>query len=112
MTPILTVVCACAAPAARTTASAVEPMRRFIPFLLLARAPRGGTLSSHTQVVMQLVDVGLQVRIGEPIDHPAVLHDIVAVRDCRGEPEILLHEQNGESARLQRADGPADLLDD
>src|SRR5262245_23652922 len=98
MTPILTVVCACAAagaavPTARTTASAVELMRYFIPLLLLVGAPR--RCCSHSQVVVQLVHVGLQVRIGEPIDHPAVLHDIVAIGDRAGEPEVLLDQQDG-----------------
>ncbi len=42
----------------------------------------------------------------------AVLHDVVAVGDGRGEAEILLDQQDGEALLLQRADGLADLLDD
>src|SRR5262245_61843060 len=92
-TPILTVVCACAVPTVRATASAVELIRYFIPLLLLWARPRRSC--SHSQVLVQLVHVGVQVRIGEPVDHPAVLHHIVAVGDSAGEPEVLLHQQDG-----------------
>src|SRR5262245_65717053 len=117
-TPIFTVVCcACALPAARTTASAVEPMSFFIPLLPVFWPRRGPArcstrCCSHSQIIVELVHVGLQVGIGEPVDHLAVLQDIVAIRDGRGEPEVLLHQQNGKSLRLEGADGPADLLDD
>ena len=54
---------------------------------------------------MQLVQIGVQFGIGELVDDPAVLHDIVAVGDGRGEAEILLDQQDGEALLLQRADG-------
>src|SRR2546421_11316877 len=41
-----------------------------------------------------------------------MFHDVIAVRNRRGEAEILLDEQNGKTLFLQRPDGAADLLDD
>ena len=50
--------------------------------------------------------------VGDHVDHPAMLHHVVAVGDRRGEAEILLHQQHGEAAVLDLADGAADLLHD
>ena len=36
---------------------------------------------------------------GDHVDHAAVLHDVVAVGDGRGEAEVLLDQQDGEAAR-------------
>ena len=61
---------------------------------------------------MQLVHFCGELGIGEGVDDAAVLHDVVAVGDRRGEAEILLDQQNGEALALQLGDGAADLLDD
>ena len=46
------------------------------------------------------------------VDHAAVLHDVVAVGDGRGEVEVLLDQQDGEAALLSvRMTSPM-LLDD
>ena len=41
---------------------------------------------------MELVHVGRELRIRKPVDHLAVLDDVVAVGHRRGEAEILLDE--------------------
>ncbi len=54
----------------------------------------------------------LQLRAGEGVDDPAVLHDKKTVGQGRGEAEILLDQQNREPLPLELGDGAADLLDD
>ena len=49
---------------------------------------------------------------GHRVDHAAVLHHVVAVGDGGGEAEILLDQQDGEAAALERADHLADALHD
>ncbi len=61
---------------------------------------------------MKLADVGVELGIGEAVDDPPVFHDVVAVRNRRGETEILLHQENCEALLLEHPDGLADLLDD
>src|SRR5262245_905992 len=108
ITPILTLMSSArACTAARTTATAVMYKTRFIPFLLL-----NSISGSHTKIVVQLVEVGVQLRAGEAFDHTAILHHIVPVGDGRGEPKVLLNQKDGEATLLQLADGFADLLDD
>src|SRR6266446_4465822 len=69
-------------------------------------------IHSDAEIFVQLVAFGVQFPLGKAFDHTAVLHDIVAVRDRRGEMEILLDQHDGEALRLEGPDGAADLLDD
>ena len=46
---------------------------------------------------MQLLDIGVELGIGELVDDPAIFHHVVAVRNRRGEAEILLDQQDGEA---------------
>src|SRR6478672_10859682 len=39
-----------------------------------------------------------------------MFHDVIAIRDGRGAPEILFHQQNGKALLFERPDGLADLL--
>src|SRR5688572_9351272 len=41
-----------------------------------------------------------------------MFHHVIAVRDGRSEPKILLDQKNGETLLLEQADGLSDLLDD
>src|SRR4051812_38637464 len=107
-TPILTETWACAVPHASSAANANEPSRFFIhilPVFLIAAAP------SDAQIIVKLFDVSVQFAIGERIDHAAIFHDVIAVRNRGGEAEILLDQQDGESLRFQGPDRVADLLD-
>ncbi len=54
----------------------------------------------------------MQLRVREAVDDFAVLDNVVAVRDGRGEPEILLDQKDGETLLLEARDGVADLRDD
>src|SRR5436190_14310678 len=67
---------------------------------------------SDAEISVELVHVRLQLRIREAVDDLAVLDNVVAIRDRRGEAEILLDQEDGETLRLQPRDGLADLLDD
>ena len=49
---------------------------------------------------------------GERIHHAPVLHHVEAVGDCLREAEVLLDEQDGHAARLQRRQHLADALHD
>src|ERR1044072_1090695 len=116
-TPIFTVTCCARAVLyASTTASAAKPKVRFINTLLLPSVSPAMSavlqrLKSHPEIVVELFEVGVQFGVGEPLDHAAVFHDVIAVGDGRGEAEILLNEQDGKTLLLEAADGPADLLD-
>src|SRR5215831_13008512 len=105
MTPILTtpsVYCAKAELLARSAAITIMLRVIFIFFLhvgpaaLRFTAPvprkRGGDsrVRSDAEIFVQLIPVGVQFRLGKAFGHAAMLHDIVAVRDRRGEMEILL----------------------
>ncbi len=61
---------------------------------------------------MQFTEIGFELGIGEPVNDTAILHDVVTIRNRRGEAKILLDEQNCETLLLEQADGLADLLDD
>src|SRR5436190_10823697 len=111
MTPILTVsseICACAASidsvadAVTAAANAAKPPSLMIPLPSV----------SNPEIFVQLVLVLRQFRVAERIHHPAVLDDVMAVRDRRGEAEILFDQQHGKTLCLQRADQIADLLHD
>ena len=54
----------------------------------------------------------VELRVGDHVDDPALLDDIVPVGDGRGEAEVLLDQHDGEALPLQPGDGAADLLDD
>src|ERR1043166_3357183 len=116
MMPILTVTCCAWAPAqaSATPNRAPIPGRASTRFIacLPGSSPAPVTGASHTEIVVQLFDVRVQVGIDEPVDDPSVFHDVVAVRNGLGEAEILLDQEDGESFLLERVDGAADLLDD
>src|SRR6478752_4760148 len=69
-------------------------------------------VKSYPQVIVQLVEVRLELGIGEPIDDATVLDHVIAVRHRRSEAKILLDQEDGEALLLEHADGLADLLDD
>src|SRR5437016_7024409 len=114
ITPILiapSVYWACAEPHPNVMASVARVISRFIWF------PPVGELASrhsgsHAEILVQLIEIGFELGIGKPVDDAAILHDVITIRNCRGEAKILLDEQNGEALLLEQADGLADLLDD
>ena len=57
---------------------------------------------SNAEIVVQLFEVGVEFGIGEAFDDAAVLHDVMAVGDRRGETEVLLDQQDREALLLQR----------
>src|SRR3981081_24441 len=122
MTPILIVpslYCACAEPHPNATASAVSPISPFMAFSPVDRffvvctpAFQVTFVKSNAQVIVNLVEVGLELGIGEPIDDATVLHHVIAIRDRRSEAKVLLDQEYGEALLLEHADGLADLLND
>src|SRR5215467_3074181 len=116
MMPNLTLTCCAWALAQLSATPSATPIAgrlnsRLIAYLpRLVLAPVAG--ASHTEIVVQLFDVRVQVGIAEPVDDPTVFHDVVAVGHRLGETEILLDQENCESLVLERVDGAADLLDD
>src|ERR1041385_7662741 len=106
-TPILTLsCCALAVPQASAAASPARIITRFMA------GPPGLSCSLHTQIVVQLAEIGFELGAGEAFGHATVLHHIVAVGHRRGEAKVLLHQEDREALLLQRTDGLADLLDD
>src|SRR6185436_2996377 len=101
ITPILTLsCCACALPQAKAAASAARLIRCFI------RTPPSSFFDEHAgnrrallnpQVLVELFEVRVQFGIRELVDDAAMFHDVIAVRNGRGEAEILLDEQNGKA---------------
>src|SRR5262245_19569453 len=75
-----------------------------------SRRDRGEGL--HPEVFVQFVPTRRQDGVGHHVHHPTVLHHVVTVGHRRGEPEVLLDEQNRETLRLEPPDGGPDLLDD
>src|ERR1700734_3013966 len=74
---------------------------------------RGGMTSSlPPQPLVQPVHSPGELRTGEGVDDPAVLHDEKSVGQSRGETEILFDEQDRETLPLELGDGAADLLND
>src|ERR1700722_19100376 len=67
---------------------------------------------SDAEIVMELALVGVQFTLRKGLDHDAMFHHVVAVRDRRGETKILLHQHDGEALFLEGPDRAADLLDD
>src|SRR3990167_6083898 len=113
-TPILMTpseIWACATPRGRASASSV--MNTLLTmYLLLSSVDGWSGPSLYAEVLVQLVHAGRQLRVGNHVHHPAVLHHVVAVGDPRGEAEVLLDQQDGEALGLQAPDGGADLLHD
>src|SRR5450631_3418947 len=68
--------------------------------------------ASHAQVVVQLRHVGIELRVGDHVDHAPIFHHIVPVGDGGREMEILFDQQNRESPRFELGDGTSDLLND
>src|SRR5260370_41154471 len=96
-TRILTVsreICACAA--ADIISAAARPARA-------ATLIRFSSLL-NSEIVVQFAEVLRQLGIAEHVDDPAVLDDVMAVGDCRGEAEILLDQEHRKPFRLQCAD--------
>src|SRR5665213_2968331 len=107
-TPIFTFICWAFAPLqARTAASAASPSNFLMIFLLVAFQ-----LSLDDKLIVQFVDISIQFSVGELVDNTSMLHDVIAIRDGRGEAEILFYQQYREALLLERPDRPADLLDD
>ena len=67
---------------------------------------------SDTEIVVELVHVGIELRVGNHVDHAAVVHHVMAVRHGCREAEVLLDEKNGKPLRLELRDRAPDLLDD
>src|SRR5262245_27190194 len=116
-TPILivpSVYWASAAPQPSATAIAVRLISRFMRGILLVEAclfEARASACSDSEISVQLVDVGLQLGIGEPVDDAAIFHHVMAVRNRRGKAKVLLDQQDGEPLLLEGSDRPADLLD-
>src|SRR5215210_5752943 len=117
MTPILTTpseYCAWAPAHPSAKATAVKLASLFIAILptdpVFVLGDRHSPL--HTEIVVELFNIGVQFRAGHSVDDAPMFHDVVAIRNRRGEAEVLLHQENGEALLFQRADGMADLLDD
>src|SRR5260370_4633829 len=64
------------------------------------------------EILVQLVHVGVELRVDDGVDDAPMLHDVMPVGHGGREPEILLDEEDREALRLQATDGGADLLDD
>ena len=112
-TPILITssdICACAVPAPIAAATASRPVR-LNAFMLSLRWGASRALigvqvrcpGSNTEIVVQLGHVRLQVRVRNHVDHAAVIHHVMPVRDRRREAEILLDQQDREALRLELA---------
>src|SRR3954471_3049991 len=67
---------------------------------------------SDSEILVDPAHVGLQLGPGDHVNDPPVLDDVVPVGHGLGEPEILLHQQDGEALLLQPRNGAADLLHD
>ena len=61
---------------------------------------------------MQLAHVVIKLLVVDHVNDPAVLDQVVAVGDGRGEIEVLLDQQHGETTLLQLANYGPDLLHD
>src|SRR2546423_12942586 len=67
---------------------------------------------SDAEVLVQLRHVGLELGVGDHVDHAPVFHDVVPVRDGSREVEILFDQQYREPSAFKLGDGSADLLND
>src|SRR5262249_42050978 len=118
ITPILivpSVYCACAPLHPTATASAARLINRDIwvsPPVLMISVQSIPWRRSDAEIVVQLLQVGVELGIGEAVDDAAMFHHVVAVRNGRSEAKILLDQQDGETLLLEQADSVADLLND
>src|SRR5208282_3046505 len=89
-------------------------MARAFPRRSRSACPHAAALtsSSHPQRLVQPVHPPGELRIGERVDDPAVLHDEKSIGQGRREAEILLDEQDRETRSFELGDGAADLLND
>src|SRR5271155_3667903 len=89
-------------------------MARAFPRRSRSACPHAAALtsSSHPQRLVQPVHPPGELRIGEGVDDPAVLHEEKPVGQSRGEAEILFDEQDSETLPLELGYGAADLLND
>src|SRR4051812_26895864 len=94
--------CARALPAAANASAVPNSSAEIFLFIVVSLLV---LVILYAEIGVKLVHVGLQVGIGKTVDHFAVLDDVVAVRDRRGETEILLDQKDGEALRLQPRDG-------
>src|ERR1700690_92579 len=69
-------------------------------------------ISLHAKIVVQLVHVGVKLRVGNHFDDASMFHHVVPVRDRRRETEVLLDQKYGETLALEPRDRTPDLLDD
>src|SRR5437763_14329554 len=102
MTPILTTsaeICACAASIVSAADSVSAAAKAAKPDDLIIPLP----YVSNAEIFVQFVLVLRQFRVVERVDDPAVLDDVMAVGDRRGEAEILLNQQDRKAFPFQRA---------
>ena len=52
---------------------------------------------------MQLVEIGFELGVGEPVDDAAILHHVVAIRNRRSEAKILLDQEDGDPKAVDAA---------
>src|SRR6266404_7710445 len=100
-----------AAPPA-ASASALPSKRAEIVFFIFFSVGPAWRRCSDAEIGVKFIHVGLQLRVGKTIDDLAVFDNVVAVRDRRGEPEILFDQQDRKTFFLEARDGMADLLND
>src|SRR5688572_20703418 len=108
-TPIFTTppdISACAAPPASAQRAAAANSVFFISQPPCSPLFEG---SSDAQILLDLGSVGRQIAVVELVDHPPVLHHVMAVGHRRGEAEILLDEQDREAFDLEPFDRAPDL---
>src|SRR6516165_11302447 len=67
---------------------------------------------SHSEIVLQLAHVLRKFFVADHVDDAAVLDDVMAVGQGRGEMKILLDQEDREAVLLQPANYSADLLHD
>src|SRR5215468_9109907 len=65
---------------------------------------------SHAQIVVQFVEIGFELGIGEPVDDATIFHHVVAIRNRRSEAKILLDQEAGETLLLALSAGLAILV--
>src|SRR5688572_1515426 len=98
---------AAAGPAASRVISARGRTRAMSIGWLLGSRMSAGRL--YAKIRVQLVHAGRQLRVGDEVDDPAVLDDVVAVGHGGGEAKVLLDEQDREALGLEPGDRAADL---
>src|SRR6476660_4156445 len=98
------------AKAAHSASASADRVRCFMACLL--GTGWWNVKGSDAQVLVQHVHLAGEFRLGELLDDAAVLHDVEAVGQRRGEAEVLLHQHDGVALGLERADHLAELLHD